>query len=94
MKAFFDMFTTKKNFFLFINLICDDKWYFMFFFLLFARSKRSKKSRQNMLPPALSNHVIDSQSSTSPFDVNYHDCLFTLAQCAHFAGASALRLTI
>ena len=47
-----------------------------------------------MLPPALSNHVIVSQSSTSPFDVNYHDCLFTLAQCAHFAGASALHVSV
>jgi hypothetical protein len=43
-----------------------------------------------MLPPALGNHLIDSQSSTSPFAVNYHDCPFTLSQCAHFVEANAL----
>jgi hypothetical protein len=52
--------------------------------------KVAKKSRQNMLPPALGNHVIVSQSSTSPFAVNYHDCPFTLSQRAHFVGATAL----
>jgi hypothetical protein len=63
--------------------------YFFFSYFLLDQ-KVSKKSRQNMLPPALGNPVIDSQSSTSPFAVNYHDCPFTLAQCAHFVGATAL----